>query len=203
MKTISRHICGALLGLSVLPVIVPRVRADETAEYLRRCQEERAAADRAYYEAQQEQAARAKAYYEEQAAQEARAKAYYEAQQEAEARDKAYKDAEQAQKERDEWHRWQEEERKWYENAKWQKEWDEWMGLSTESWDWAPSGQIWFQGQAPRQSVVILNPFVLSQKPPEEQEKVRKQSVELGQYIVPESQTLPQLIQNPFVGKPK
>ena len=175
MKTISRRICGALLGLSVLPWIVPAVRGDENEEYHRRAQEERAAADRAYYEAQKE----------------------------AEARDKAYRDAEQAQKERDEWYRWQEEQRKWYENDKWQREWDAWMGLSTESWDWAPSGQIWFQGQAPRQSVVILNPFVLAQKPLEHQEKVERQALEMGQYITPESQALPQVIHNPFVVKPK
>src|SRR5688572_7555115 len=100
MKAISRLICGAVLGLYVLGLIVPAVRADDMAdrwaerqrqdeECRRKAQEERDAADRAYQQAQQEQAARDRAYYEAQQEQAARDRAYYEAQQEQAARAKA------------------------------------------------------------------------------------------------------------------
>jgi hypothetical protein len=71
MKTTSRRIYGALLGLCVLFVIVRRVRADETADWMaemrrqndefnRQAQEDRDARDKFNREAQEERAARDK-----------------------------------------------------------------------------------------------------------------------------------------------
>src|SRR5580765_6513754 len=65
MKTTSRRIFGALLGLCVLPVTVPGVRGDETADWMaemrrqndefnRQAQEDREARDRFNREAQEE-----------------------------------------------------------------------------------------------------------------------------------------------------
>jgi len=238
MKTISRRIGGAFLGLCLLSLIVPGALGDEMAdwmaeqrrqndEYQRQCQAEREARDRAYYEAQAEQAARDRAYQEAQAEQAARDRYYYEQQQqrEAEARaqadrdawdkywrdvqadrdaaDRAYREAQQAQAERDAWYKSQEETRQYWENLRKQQEWDAWMGSSGGSADWsAPTGQIWFQGHRAPQSLVILNPFVLKQMVPEQQEKARQEATEMGQLVLSESHA-PQLIQNPFVRAPK
>ena len=120
MKTISRRICGVLLGLCVLGLIVPVVRADEMADWMaekRRQNDEyhrsgssgernrigptsrrrrsREARDRAYQEAQAEQAARDRAYQEAQEEQAARDRAYQEAQAEQAARDRAYQEQQQ------------------------------------------------------------------------------------------------------------
>ena len=65
MKTTSGRICGALLGLCVLSVIEPGVRADETADWMaemrrqndefnRQAQEDRDARDKFNREAQEE-----------------------------------------------------------------------------------------------------------------------------------------------------
>ena len=117
MKTISRRICGALLGLCFLGSIGLVVRADDWVAEMRRQQDEecrrkaqedreaqdrayqqaqaeQAARDRAYYEAQAEQAARDRAYQEDQQQREAQARADYQAQQQREAQDKEYAERE-------------------------------------------------------------------------------------------------------------
>jgi hypothetical protein len=100
MKTNSRLICGALLGLGM---IVPVVRADEMAdwmaemsrqndEYNRQWQEWRAEQDRANQQAQAEREARDRAYQEAQAEQAARDRWYYEQQQQRAAEERAQAD---------------------------------------------------------------------------------------------------------------
>jgi hypothetical protein len=201
MKTMSRWFCEALVGMSVLGLIVKGAAGDEMADWMAQQRRQNEEYHRQWQQWREEQD---RADREAQAEREARDRAYYEAQAQQEARDKAYKEAEETQKERDAWYKWQEEQRQWYENERRQKEWDEWMGRSMGSADWGPpSGQMWFLGHRAPQSVVIFNPFVLKQKSPEEQEKVRQQATEMGQQIMSESQALPQLIENPFVRKPK
>ncbi len=201
MKTISRWLCGALVGMTVLGLVVKGAAGDEMADWMAQQQRQNEEYHRQWQQWREEQD---RANREAQEAQAARDRAYYEAQSQQEARDKAYKEAEEAQKERDAWYQWQEEQRQWYENERRQKEWDEWMGTSMGSADGGPpSGQIWFQGHIAPQSLMILNPFVLKQKSPEDQEKVRQEATQMGQQIMPESEARPLLIENPFVRKPK
>jgi hypothetical protein len=200
MKTISRRICGVLLGLCMLGLIVPGARADEMADWMA---EQRRQNDDYHRQWQEWRAEQDRADREAQAAQEARDRAYQEAQAEQAARDRAYQEAQQAQAERDAWYKSQEETRQYWENLRKQEEWDAWMGSSWGSADWsAPTGQIWFQGHRAPQSLVILNPFVLKQMAPEKQEKARQEATEMGQQVLSETQA-PQLIQNPFVRSPK
>lgn len=190
MKTISLRFCGAVL-VSVLGLIVEYAGADEMAEWMA---EQRRQNDEYHRQWQQwwEEAARARG---------ASDKAYQEA-------ERARAEQERARAEQEAWYKSQEVQRQWYENQKRQQEWDDWWNNHWSSGSWgsadhsAGTGQIWFQGSAAWQSVVVLNPFVVKQQSPEEQEKVRQQATELGQYIMPESQALPQMIQNPFVSKP-
>jgi len=250
MKTISRRICGALLGLFVLGLIVPVVRADEMADWMaeqrrqndeyhrqwqqwreeqdranQQAQAEREARDKAYQEAQAEQAARDKAYQEAQAEQAARDRAYQEAQAEQAARDRAYQEQQQqrdaearAQKEQEswdkynrEWQQWQEDGRKYWDDQRKQKEWDEWHDRLNGRADWAaaapnptppnapatrpaPAGRIRFRGYAvAQQRLVILNPFALEKVKPQDQERVRQLATRAGL----------QVIENPFVHSPK
>jgi hypothetical protein len=200
MKTISRRICGVLLGLCMLGLIVPGARADEMADWMA---EQRRQNDDYHRQWQEWRAEQDRADREAQAAQVARDRAYQEAQAEQAARDRAYQEAQQAQAERDAWYKSQEETRQYWENLRKQEEWDAWMGSSWGSVDWsAPTGQIWFQGHRAPQSLVILNPFVLKQMAPEKQEKARQEATEMGQQVLSETQA-PQLIQNPFVRSPK
>jgi len=199
MKTISRRFCGALLGVCVLGLIVKSAGADEMADWMA---EQRRQNDEYHRQWQQWWEDAARAAREAQEAQEARDRAYYEA-------ERARAEQERARAEQEAWTKSQAEQRQWYEDQKRQQEWDDWWnnhwgsayGGSADTS--ATSGQIWFKGRAASQSRVILNPFVLQQKSAEVQEKVRKAATELGQYIMPEGQALPQVIQNPFVGKPK
>jgi hypothetical protein len=208
MKTISRRICGVLLGLGVLGLIVPVVRADEMAdwmaeqrrqndEYHRQWQQWREEQDRANQQAQAEQAARDRAYQEQQQQREAEARA----QKEQEAWDKYNR----------EWQQSQEEVRKWWDDQRKQKEWDEWHARLTGSADWsapasnstpanapeirpAAAGRIRFQRYAvAQQRRVILNPFALAKMEVRDQERVRQQGTLAGL----------QIIENPFVLSPK
>ena len=230
MKTISRLICGVLLGMGVLGLIVPVVRADDMADWWaerqrqdeecrRKAQEEREAADRAYREAQAEQAARDRYYYEQQQQREAEARAqadreawdkyWRDVQAEQEARDRAYWEAQAAQAERDAWYKSQEESRQAYENERKQREWDEWHARMLGTADWSASGSYSTEPYSTGPDVqvarpaglVILNPFALEKMAPKDQEKVRQEAQQMGQPIMSESENQP--IQNPFVPSPK
>jgi len=148
MKTISRRICGVLLGMGVLGLIVPVVPADDMQdeECRRRAQEERDAADRAYQHAQAEREAADRAYQQTQQEQEARAKAYYEAQQEQEARAKAYQEAQYEQAARDRAYYEAQQERAAQDKAQAEREsWDkynrEWQQTQDERAAWYKSNE--------------------------------------------------------------
>ena len=223
MKTISRRICGVVLGLGVLGFIVPVVRADEMADWMaemqrqneecrRKAQEDReaqdranqqaqaeqAARDRAYQEAQQEQAARDRAYREAQQEQEARAKADYEAQQQREAQDKSQADKESWDKYWREWQQTQDERAAWYEKQRREQEWEEWMNRGREDW-WAAGSDSTKAPVARPAGLVILNPFALEKMAPKDQKSLRQLATQMGQTIMQEQQ----IIQNPFVRLPK
>jgi flagellar biosynthesis GTPase FlhF len=209
MKTIIRRICGVLLGLGVLGMTAPLVRADEMADWMA---EQRRQNDEYHRQWQQWWEESARAAREAAEAQAARDRAYYEAQQEQAARDKAYQEAEyaraeqaRAQAEQDAWYKSQQEQQQWYEDQKRQQEWNDWWNNQGGGWyggsadNSADTGQVWFRGHAAPQSQVILNPFIVEKMTPEDQEKLRQRSKEMGQQITEG----PVLIQNPFVKSPK
>ena len=204
MKTISRRICGVLLGLGVLGLIVPVVRADDMADWWaerqrqdeecrRKAQEEREAADRAYQQAQQEQAARDRAYYEAQQEQAARDRAYYEAQQEQAARAKADYEAQQqreaqdkAQADRESWDKyWRDVHAERAEQAAWwekQRQGAGVGGVDEPRERGLVGGGIGFQGPHTWPASGPGDPESLrpAKMAPEDQEKVRQQATQIG-----------------------
>ena len=184
MNTISRRICGALLGLGVLGLIVPVVPADDMhdEECRRKAQEEREAADRAYQQAQAEQAARDRAYYE--------------AQQERAAQDKAQAERESWDKYNREWQQTQDERAAWYKSNEEARQWQEWMNRGREDSSAAGSNSTNAQVTRPvarSAGLVILNPFALEKMTPKDQQRVRQQARQTGL----------QVIENPFARSPK
>ena len=199
MKTISRRICGALLGVCVLGLFVKSARPDEMADWMA---EQRRQNDEYHRQWQQWWEDAARAAREAQEAQEARDRAYQEA-------ERFRAEQERARAEQEASYKAEQERQQWYADQKRQQEWDDWWNNHWGSWHGesadtsATSGQIWFRGSAASQSRVILNSFVLQQKSAEVQEKVRQAATELGQYILPDGPAQPQLIENPFVRRPK
>jgi hypothetical protein len=175
MNTISPRICGVVLGLFVLGLIVPGIRADEMADWMA---EQRRQNDEYHRQWQQ--------WREEQ-------------QRERDAQDKYYAERDAQAKADREWQQRQDESAAWYkwneQKQREQQEWDAWMarvgGWSTAASDSTP-GQVRVARPA---GVVILNLFALEKMAPAEQEKVRQQATQSGQRILTEQQ----IVQNPFV----
>jgi hypothetical protein len=205
MKTIIRRICGVLLGLGVLGMTAPLVRADEMADWMA---EQRRQNDEYHRQWQQWWEESARAAREAQAAQEAQARWDQQIQEQRDAADRAYQEEqrvraeqERVRAEQDAWYKSQQEQQQWYEDQKRQQAWNDWwnnhMGIG--SWgsadNSADTGQVWFRGHAAPQSLVILNPFIVEKMAAEDQEKLRLRSKELGQQI----KEGPVLIENPFV----
>ena len=162
MKTTSRRIFAALVGLGVPLVMVPGVRADDAADamaeyrrqqdeanrqayeereardrYLRQVQEEREAADRAYYQAQAEREARETYLRQVQQEQEAAARAYYEAQAEREARERYLREVQEQRDAQDKYYREQ-------QAAQAQRdEWDKWQQDAQRQRDEQQKQQEW------------------------------------------------------------
>ena len=175
MKTISRRICGIVLGLGVLGLIVPAVRADEMADWMA---EQRRQNDEYHRQWQQ---------WREEQQRERDAQDKYYAERDAQA--KADREWQQTLDERAAWYKWNEEKQRQ------QQEWYAWMARVGE---WSTAASNSSPGQVPvarPAGVVILNPFALEKMPPADQEKVRQQATLSGQQIQPEQQ----IVQNPFV----
>jgi hypothetical protein len=175
MKTISRRILGALLGLCVLGSIVPVVWADEMADWMA---EQRRQNDEYHRQWQQ---------WREEAQRERDAQDKYYAERDAQA--KADREWQQRQDERAAWYKWNEEKQR--EDQEWYAWMARWGGWSASASDSTP-GQV---RVARPPGVVILNPFALEKMAPAEQEKVRQQATLSGQQILKEQQ----IVQNPFV----
>ena len=175
MKTISRRICGVVLGLFVLGLIVPVVRGDEMADWMA---EQRRQNDE--YQRQWQQ-------WREEQQRERDAQDKYYAERDAQA--KADREWQQTQDERAAWYKWNEQKQRE------QQEWDAWMARmgqwSTGAHDSTP-GQVRVARPA---GVMILNLFALEKMAPAEQEKVRQQATQSGQQILTEQP----IVQNPFV----
>jgi hypothetical protein len=151
MKSIRRRICRVLVGLGVLGLIVPAVRADEMMEW---AAEQRRQNDEYHRQWQQWREDQDRADRQAQAEREAMDSYHRQWQQWREDADRAYREAQQAQAERDRWNYEQEQQRQaqaqaqadreaydqywrdvqaardadaaWYENQRRQKEWDDW-----------------------------------------------------------------------------
>jgi hypothetical protein len=175
MKTISRRICGFVLGLGVLGLIVPVVRADEMADWMA---EQRRQNDE--YQRQWQQ-------WREEQQRERDAQDKYYAERDAQA--KADREWQQTQDERAAWYKWNEQKQRE------QQEWDAWMARMGQWSTGAPDSTPGRVRVARRAGVVILNPFALEKMAPAEQEKVRQQATQSGHQILTEQQ----IVQNPFV----
>ena len=220
MKTISRWILGALLGLCVLPAIVPGARGDEAADAMAEFRRQQDEFNRQAYE---EREARDKYLREAYAEREARDKFNREAYEEREARDKWNREAQEAREAQDKWNREVQQDRdardrSYREAQEWQKqqEWDAWMskrweGLqdaspqSTQPTTPVAGGQNGSGARAaPQGPVMVLNSFALKQKVREQQEKVRQTIVQTRLQMTPRREaSYPQLILNPFVRSPQ
>ena len=213
MKTTSRRVFAALLGLCVLSVMVRGARGDETADSMAEMRRQNDEFNRQAYE---EREARDKFLREAQEERDARDKFNREAYEERAAMDKFNRET---QAERDAWYKWNREVQEWRDNQQKQQEWDDWLnrlGGSAQSVEPAaglkstppkapvarpvPAPQLWFQAHAvPQQGLVILNPYMFQQMARQNQERVRQQIMQTRQQIMQGRQGFPQLIQNPFV----
>ena len=214
MKTTSRRICGALIGLGVLSAIVPGVGADDAADWAN--QQAQAQKERDEWYRQQAQAQRE----------------YEQAERDRQARDDWYKQQAQAQKDREQAERDQKERDEW-DKYQWQVHRDYQQSILNRTYDdhpWARAGWTagaeWKDGgwvlpqsattppkapvarpmPAPQVRLPVvsqrrpmpLNPFAFQQMVRQHQAQVRQQIMQSRQQMLPGRQAAPQLIVNPF-----
>jgi hypothetical protein len=226
IKAISRLLGGLVLGLGLLPLIAPAVRADEMADWMaemrrqndefnRKAAEDREAMDRFNREAQAERDARDKWNREAYEAREAMDKWNKEAQEAREAMDKFNREA---QAERDAGDKWNREVQQWRESFQKQQEWDDWLNqlrgspqsdaAATSSKPTPPKASAAVPAPAPQvhlpavpqRQPVPLNPGAFRQMALQNQARVRQQIMQARQQV---TAAPPQEIQNPFVGSPQ
>jgi len=219
MKSISRQIFGALLGLYVASLTVRCAVADEMADWMaemrrqndefnRQAQQQREDMDRFNREAQ-------------------------------EMRDFMDKLNREAQKERDAWYEWNRQVQQWRDDERKQQEWDEWRNRLTGDAEAAapaaesvtvaakvtvpeskapksalpkstlpktllvrPAGarQFWFPARSvTQQPLVIVNPFVSQSQSSQNQQPAGQQIIPTRQQMTPWRGEFSQVIENPFV----
>jgi chromosome segregation ATPase len=210
MKTNSPRIFGAVVGLCVLSVMVCGAGGDDATDYANQLAQ--AQKEREEWQAQREQAQRDfdQRQRDAQALQDWHNR-LYQAQKE---REQWQADRERAQKEWDDWHRQldqaQRERDDYQKNLDYQqsildgiervrRQHDELLSRGQE----APGGGATVppqEAQAVRQQgLMIENPFALKRMDRENRERVHQQIMHTRQQMMPGSQKLPLLIQNPFV----